>query len=263
MRAITGADVRLTLELLGIVPGDKLLMHSALSSIGHVKGGADTIIDGILDYLGSEGTLAMSALSDADNPFDPATTPTTVGIIAETFRRREGTLRSYYPVQSITAAGKHSRFITSGHEKCSSGYGEGSPFFKLRDLDAKILLLGVDQDRNTFLHCVEAYLDSPYLTTLDVPAPVYMPEKEKFTLTKFPPGHRDFTRIMPHLRREGLLEEARLGNALVRCMPMQRLFTWAVDQLRRDPNFFLCISECCPFCAPARRGALDEIVFYE
>ena len=259
MKVVTREDIALTLDLLGIVPGDTVLMHSALTAIGRVEGGADGLIDAVLDVLGPEGTLVMSSLSSWDAPFDPATTPTNVGYIGETFRRRPGTLRSWHPVHSVTAVGKHAAYITEGHERCATGCGEGSPYLKIRDLGGKILLLGVDEDRNTFLHCMEEYVDAPYLVTLDIPAPVYMPEAEKFTLTKFPPGHRDFKGTTPAMRRAGLVEEAKLGSAVVRCMPMQPLFDWAVSHLQEDPFFFLCENESCSFCSLARVGLHDEV----
>lgn len=261
MRTILHCDIVCTLDLLCISPGDTLLVHSALSAIGHIEGGADTVINAIIDYLGTEGTLVMSALSGADAPFDPKTTPTSLGKLSETFRRRASVLRSWYPVQSVCAIGKHAEYITADHEKCTSGYGEGSPYSKIRDLGGKILLIGVDQDRNTFLHVIEDFADSSYLTTMDVPAPVYIPEVKTFTLTKLPLGHRDFTSIMPELRKEGLIEEAKLGNAVVRCMPMQPLFVWAVDKLKQDPFYFLCHNKNCRFCFPVRNGLLDRIVY--
>lgn len=252
MRTITREDMLLTLDLLGVAPGDTLFVHSALTSIGRVEGGADAVIDALLAAVGPSGTVAMSALSGWSAPFDADTTPAAVGYIAETFRRRAGTLRSLHPVHSVTAVGKNAAYIVAEHDKCATGCGEGTPYLKMRDLGAKILLLGVDEDRNTTLHCLEELVDSAYLVTLDIPAPTYLPGQEKFTLTKFPPGHRNFKGVTAQMRRDGVLTEARMGNAVVRCMEMRRLFAWGVDNLRRDPFFFLCRNEDCPFCSAAR-----------
>ena len=259
MRTITREDILLTLDLLGIVPGDTILMHSALTAIGPVEGGADTVIDAFLDAVGPEGTLVMSSLTGWSAPFDAATTPTGVGYIAETFRRRPGTLRSLHPVHSVTAAGKTAAYITEGHENCPTGCGEGTPYLKIRDLGGKIVLLGVDEDRNTSLHCLEELTDASYLVTLDIPAPTYLPGTEKFTLTKFPPGHRDFKGTTPAMRRDGIVREVPLGRAVVRCMEMQKLFSWGLENLARDPFFFLCDNESCSFCSAAREGRQDAV----
>ena len=258
MRTITRKDILLSLDLLGIVPGDTILMHSALTAIGPVEGGVDTVIDAFLEAVGPEGTLCMSSLTGWSAPFDAATTPTGVGYIAETFRKRPGTLRSLHPVHSIIAAGKNAAYITEGHEKCATGCGEGTPYLKIRDLGGKIVLLGVDEDRNTSLHCLEELSDSEYLVTLTIPAPTYLPGTETFTLTKFPPGHRNFKGITPAMRRDGIVREVPLGRAVVRCMDMPKLFAWGLDNLARDPYFFLCKNESCAFCAPVRAGKKGE-----
>ena len=73
MRTITREDILLTCGLLGIVPGDTILMHSALTAIGPVEGGVDTVIDAFLEAIGPEGTLCMSSLTGWSAPFDAAT----------------------------------------------------------------------------------------------------------------------------------------------------------------------------------------------
>ena len=55
MKTLTREDIRFSLELMGIRPGDVLLVHSALSSIGYVEGGADSVIDAFCDAVGPEG----------------------------------------------------------------------------------------------------------------------------------------------------------------------------------------------------------------
>ncbi|MFO7634462.1 MAG: AAC(3) family N-acetyltransferase, partial [Caldilinea sp.] len=68
--------------------GDVLLVHASLRALGHVPGGAATVIAGLQQALGPYGTLLMPALSYAtvtpDRPhFDLALTPSNVGVIAE------------------------------------------------------------------------------------------------------------------------------------------------------------------------------------
>ena len=42
---MTRDDIRFSLELMDIRRGDTLLLHSALTAIGPVEGGADAVID--------------------------------------------------------------------------------------------------------------------------------------------------------------------------------------------------------------------------
>lgn len=55
---------------LGIVEGETLLLHSSLSRLGWVNGGAETVISALLEVLGDEGTLVVPTYT-GDNT-DPA-----------------------------------------------------------------------------------------------------------------------------------------------------------------------------------------------
>ena len=46
---VTRLDVAAALRSVGVSPGDTVLFHSSLSSMGTVEGGADAVIDGFLD----------------------------------------------------------------------------------------------------------------------------------------------------------------------------------------------------------------------
>lgn len=248
MKSVTKEDILYSLRLMGIRDGDVLLVHSALSSIGHVEGGADSVIDALCEAVGNEGTLVMSTLTGWFRPFDAESSPSAVGEISEVFRRRPGVLRSLHPVHSVAALGRHAAEITAGHESCETGCGEGTPYLKLRELGGKAMLLGVDMDRNTIMHSLEELIDAKYLRTLEIAAPTYLPGTERFTLRKFPPGHRDFLNITPLLRRADAMVEGVIGSACVKVVDIPKLFELALPLLRQDPLFFICKNEHCNSC---------------
>ena len=259
-REITQSELELAFELCGIEKGDILLMHSALSSIGNVKGGSDTVIDALLNVLGDEGTLAVVAMS-GQHPFDPKTAPSTVGIISETLRKREGAFRSLKPVHSVAAIGRDAEALTSGHDVSETNCGEGTPYTKLRDMGGKILMLGVDMNRNTTLHSIEDIMDSYYLENRTVPAPVYMKDHEGKTMTmrKFPPGHRDFLKLTSVLRRNGALTEGIAGNARMLLIDVRKMFELGEKMLEKDPDYFLCDNDECAYCH-GKKAARDNAV---
>lgn len=255
MKTVTKEDIMFALQLGGIERGDVILMHSALSSIGQVEGGADAVIDAVLDVIGPEGTFAVSTMS-FEHPFDPANAPSTVGIISETHRKRPNSVRSLRPVHSVNAIGARAEELTRDHDKCETNCGEGSPFLKLRDMNGKIILLGVDLSRNTTLHAIEDVMDVPYLVDRTVPAPMYMDDYENKTMVmkKFCPGHRDFLRFAPLLRRADAIIEVCIGNAVAKIIDAQKMFALGEQILAEDPLFFLCENENCDHCGAVRKA---------
>ena len=139
MKTVTRDDILYSLRLMGIREGDILLVHSALSSIGDVAGGPDSVIDALLDAVGDEGTIVMSTLTGWFQPFDAQTSPSAVGTISEVFRRRPGVLRSLHPVHSVAAFGKHAATIVAGHENCPTGCVKVVDIPKLFDIALPLL----------------------------------------------------------------------------------------------------------------------------
>ena len=61
---------------LGVRPGGVLLVHSSLRALGFIPGGAEAVIQGLLEALGPQGTLLMPALSyEHVTPAEPALRP--------------------------------------------------------------------------------------------------------------------------------------------------------------------------------------------
>ncbi|MFX1388773.1 MAG: aminoglycoside N(3)-acetyltransferase [Promethearchaeota archaeon] len=171
-------------ETVGVKPGSVIIMHSSLSKIGWTVGGPVAVIEAILQILTKEGTLIMptftgdnSEPSYWENPpvpeswweiirnempaYSPQITPTRgVGIIADTFSRWPGVLRSNHPLSSFAARGKNAKFITRNHELLVD-LGEGSPLSRIYDLDGFVLLVGVSHQNNSSLHLAEYRSDYP------------------------------------------------------------------------------------------------------
>lgn len=167
---------------LGVRPGTVLHVQASLRSLGPVEGGADGVVDALLEVLGPEGTLvaytatpensstsrlhhaAVAGLTpeEADRyragmpRFDPATTPAspTMGALSEAIRTRPGALRSSHPQTSWAALGPHAREITAAHP-LTSHLGPQSPLGRLYDLDARVLMLGVPMERFTAFHLAD------------------------------------------------------------------------------------------------------------
>ena len=174
----TVPSIAADLRQLGLGAGRTVMVHSSLSSIGYVLGGAPTVVRALIDVLGPGGTLVMPAFSpEVSDPatwsdrlfgddalelarahvpaFDAAVTPTSMGSIAETFRNWPGVVRSTHPQVSIAARGPLAERIAFPHE-LAWGQGAGSPFERLYELDADLLLLGVGFNRATLLHFAES-----------------------------------------------------------------------------------------------------------
>jgi aminoglycoside 3-N-acetyltransferase len=228
-----------------------LMVHSSLAALGSVDGGADTVIDALVDAVGPEGTVVVPTFA-CDPPFDRKTSATPLGAIADRFWRRPEAVRSKHPTHSVSAIGKNAEELIRGHEKASTAYGEGTPYLRLARGGGKILLLGVDQDRNTTLHTAEAIAGAPYLDTIES---TYVDDDGTHVtipIEAMAGPHRDFIGLDLLFRERGIMNVGTIGAAVCRLMDAGRMLETALEALANDPAAMLCENLSCADCVMLR-----------
>ncbi|MFA7229743.1 MAG: AAC(3) family N-acetyltransferase [Victivallaceae bacterium] len=235
---------------LGICSGDTILLHSSLKSLGRVEGGADTVIDALLELLGEEGALLMPSfqsgsefyLVDRGCIFDVRTSPSELGIITETFRKRPGVIRSLNPTHSTAGTGKQAAQLLSGHEKCQVSCGFGSPYCKIIQAHGKIVLLGVGHQSNTTLHFVENTNGAPTVCSVLYQPEVIDSSGNKIVVPTYPHMPklgRDFSRVEPYLLEAGLQINGCVGQAETRVINAYGMNQLIGGIIRQNPMLLI------------------------
>lgn len=233
----------------GLLPTDTILIHSSMKSIGNVEGGADTVLDVLMDYFGKEGLLVFPTLSydiyeKEEKIFSQTNTPSIVGLLTEMFRKRKGVVRSAHPTHSVASFGKDAESFCEGHEKFSTPCAKNSPWGKLCTRHAKILFIGTKSiGCCTFFHGVEEFLPVPGMFQ-KVPYDLTI-EKTDGTTLILPSyrhdGHHNkyYSLMAPLLQENNLLTTFSFGDA--NCFLIHDAAKSAeliLDILKREPLFF-------------------------
>ena len=232
------------LQTLGVQTGHIVFVHSSLSSIGYVEDGANAVVDAFLDVLGSTGTLVVPAFTFSHggklNPvFDPIRDTSEMGRITEVARTRPGARRSRHLLHSVAALGPHAEEITAVHGP--SAWAADGPFWKLYELDAHILMLGVPYLRCTFFHVIEQLVQVRYRRWREVEARVREPDGRKRPLPMFgyspKPGFvgNDFNKLGAILEERGLSQIGVIGNAVARRFRARDALEVGLAEYRKDP----------------------------
>ena len=242
---------------LGMQLGMTVMVHTSLSSMGYVCGGAPTVIESLLETVGSEGTVMMPTQSwknldpevgvhpevgeddwqtirDNWPAYDKRTTPTqTMGAVAELFRQWPGSLRSDHPARSVTANGKYAAYLTE-HHHLSNIFGDGSPIGRLYELDGNVLLIGVGYDKNTSLHLADARANYPskHLSTEHSAVMENGKRVWKAYDTLYVDGE-DFIQIGEAFEQDHTISKALLGHATLRLMRQRELVDFAVRWIEK------------------------------
>jgi len=247
---VKAAEIVNGLRQLGVNAGDILLVHSSLKSLGRVEGGADTVIDALLEALGPGGTLLMPSfqggsefyLVDRGCRFDVRSSPSECGLITETFRRRPGVIRSLSPTHCTAGCGPLAETMLAGHEQCRISVGHGSPYHRLAEAGGKILLLGVSHGSNTSLHYVENVNGAPTICRKEYRPVVVARDGAEITVPTLPhmPGlPRAYSKVEPLLCQAGIQVVGRIGMAEAKLVQAGAMAALIGGKIRNAPLFLI------------------------
>lgn len=235
------------LEKMRINPEGTIIVHSSMKSIGAVDGGADTVLDTFIEFM-REGLLVFPthtwAEVHAEQPrFYSATSPSHVGILTELFRQQPKAIRSLHPTHSVAAIGADAVEFTTGSEEFDTPTARASAWGKLLDRQAKILLVGVGLERNTFIHGIEEWFDVPgrmtettesLVTVLPDGTEIAVPSKRHASSVI----SLHYPKVEQLLAEKGAIDYSEFGDAKVLVCDAVLLDQYIRRMLTIDPDLF-------------------------
>jgi aminoglycoside 3-N-acetyltransferase len=231
---------------LGVMEGDTLLVHSSYKSFGEVDGGPATVNRALEAALGTDkdGTLIMPTFNfdfNKGEAWDVRTTPSKMGVLTELVRKDPRAKRVFHPFYSFAILGKHAEML--GSLRYKSAYERDSVFGKLRDLDGKIMVIGLSYNNSmTFFHHIEQMEGVDYRFLKQFTGQVTDENGNTYTDT-FEMLVRDIdkgvlTMVDPMgalMEEQGVIKSAKIGEADVKLMKANEVYTFTAREMRRDP----------------------------
>jgi aminoglycoside 3-N-acetyltransferase len=239
---------------LGLPRGAGVLVHSSLKSLGWVEGGAEAVVQALVDAVGPEGTVMAPNLPFrgslngylADEPtFDVRTTPSLMGAITEALRLRPDARRSLHSSHSVAVVGALQGEMTRDHEKDDRTCGVHSAYYRNAHRDnAYVLMIGVTLRNMTTFHSIEETMELPYIFSGKVFASHvidYDGSRLDLKTRGYGEGRmaREFTRPEPMLLKEGLMAIGKVAEAECRLMDAKGTFEAVAAACRKDPWLLL------------------------
>ena len=232
-------------------------MHTAFSKVAPIEDGPRSLIAALQTVLGPEGTLVMPSMADDDDhPFDPRASPCHgMGVVAETFWRMPGVLRSDSP-HAFAAVGPRAAEITAPHP-VDVPHGLDSPVGRAYELDGQVLLLGVGHDADTTVHLAENLAGVRYR----LPSTAMVLEDSRPVRYEY--GEADhccenFALLDQWLEAEGRQRRGTVGHAEARLARSRDIVEAAVAHLRENETVFLHPPGACGECDEARASLVGK-----
>ncbi|WP_329002795.1 AAC(3) family N-acetyltransferase [Kribbella sp. NBC_00709] len=269
---VSSADLADGLRQLGLDGASEVIVHSSLSSFGHVDGGAEAVCAALTEVCGTvlmpagtwdlTGIPAPPGLVHPDNAywnaadwpeFDEKLSQATsfrsdlpidrwLGRIPEVFRQTCSTLRTSHPLFAYQAAGPAA-------ERLLDAQRPDWPLGPIEALDGDVLLLGVSHTSNTTIHLAEQHLGRSRFYRYAKNADGLWIE-----LPNIPGESHHFDDIEPVLR--SATKEIRIGQARVRRIPKDAVLAATRQLIEADPAALLCTDNAECRCAAALQQLL-------
>jgi aminoglycoside N3'-acetyltransferase len=206
------------LRQLGLTRGAAVEVHSSLSSFGRVEGGAATVVDALMNVVGQEGALVMSAypvskplplteqekargiLAKAQLYGEDYDGPTGMGVIADHFRSRPDT---------VLGPGFH-RVCAWGRDadKHSKGY------HYLLEIDGWVLLLGVPIGYCSSMHQAEKWgIPAQVTECFKLPEEIRRDYPEDIYVSYGSTPHDAWEKVRAKAEHRGLIVRGTIGKA--------------------------------------------------
>ncbi len=261
--AIERADAPVTVEsmvtdlrALGIEQGETLLVHSSLSALGWVCGGAQAVVAALQEAVTDTGTLVVPThtgrlmdpaewqhppvpedwvptIRESMPAFDPAVTACQTGAVPECLRLHSGAVRSRHPLVSFAAWGTGADEIVADHS-LAYGLGEASPLAAVYERDGRVLLLGAGQEANTSMHLAEYRADVSLATVTRV-APVRRDgERVRAEFEDIARSDEDFERLGAAFERAVGSVTGTVGESAALLHDQRTVVDFAVDWLEEN-----------------------------
>lgn len=260
-RPLTVTSLTAKLQTCGLKEGRTILVHSAMSQLGWVIGGAEAVILALLTAVGETGTIMMPAYTNNNsdpaewqNPpvpeswwqtirdhtpaYNPLTTPSRgLGVIPELFRTWPGAVRSTHPAFSLTALGPRAAYLVQDHW-LDEDAGDHSPLGKLYEVDGHVLLLGVDHNNNSSLHLAEFRVNDPRKRDIPTASAMIVDGRRQWvSYTAVEENSDNFAEIGTSFDTAHNIPVQKIGGAGVRFFRQRPLVDFAVNWMEQNDHF--------------------------
>ena len=222
------------LEKFQHIKGKIVTVHTSLKAVGKIEGGGEVLLSALIDFFTQDGGLLCVPTHTWDSDvYDRRTTHSCIGVLPQLAAAHPDATRTLHPTHSMAVFGdreKVEHFINNEVIADTPANPRGC-YGKLFAEDGYVLLIGVGQDKNTYLHCVEEMLDTPNrLTDYKVEKTIIHKdgsEEKRFLYwfdDKIPDVSVYFPKFEEPFRYYGCIENGNIGNAKAELCSARKMY---------------------------------------
>ena len=222
-----------------------VLVHSSYKSLGGVEGGAEAVIDALMAWVGSNGTVLLPNFNfqswTESHYFDVRETPSHMGIIGELGRLRPEALRTPHPIYSFAALGKRKEAFAACDDM--EAYGPNSVFGLFQKLNGLNVSIGLHWNSTFSMHHYVEYNTGCDYRRVKSFSGIYVGYNDEPKIKTYSMFVRNDTHVitdivpgMDELFDAGIIKAAYVGGCTVHFCPANDFFDQMSVIVRENPE---------------------------
>lgn len=251
---LTKEDFKSAMLRLGVKKGMLLYVSASMEKFEYVVGGAQSIIEVLMELVGYDGTIVMPAptrhLCDPAEmgnvprdrvdearrfalPFNKKlSVPSGVGEVPIQFMRNEAVLRSNHPMVSFLAWGKYAKLIVEKHP-LHFGMNQESPLGKIKEYNGYVITIGQDYQSCEIFHLAQYML-------MKCPIRIYSCPIEKsgamswIQILDLELDNKEYNEIGKKMEERQLVKSTYLGDTVCHMFSAKMAQEVAIEYLNRE-----------------------------
>jgi len=244
---ITKAHILEQLEQFRHIQGRIVTVHTSLKAVGEIEGGGETLLSALIEFFTQNGGLLCVPTHTwgSEDVYDLRTNYSCIGVLPRLAAGHSDAVRAMHPTHSMAVFGdkKKAEWFVADEENADTPTNPKGCYGKLYDEDGYVLLIGVGQNKNTYLHCVEEMLKTPNrYTDHKVERKIIHKDgrEEKRFLYWFngviPDVSAYFPKFEKPFRHYGCIEDGCIGNAKVQMCNARKMYE-VVEKIYKNNSF--------------------------
>lgn len=221
---LTKNDLLSQIEKLGLPCGKPIIVHTSMKAIGEIVGGAETLLEALISaVVAKNGLLCVPTHTWVTLVMDLGNPSSCIGALPNVASAHPSGIRSMHPTHSITVFGDSQRakkFVENEVNVDTPTSPQGC-YGNIIEENGYALLIGVDQRKNTIIHCIEEMLGvKNRLTEEKIEATIIHKNGEShkrklhwFDDTASSDVSLNFGKFEPAFRHHGCIRDGFIGNA--------------------------------------------------
>ena len=246
MKKITKEQLMLQLKNFQHIKGKIVTVHTSLKAVGEIEKGGETLLSVLIDFFTQDGgLLCIPTHTWNSNVYDLRKADSCIGVLPRLAAAHPDAVRTLNPTHSMAVFGDREKVesFIDWESKTDTPTNPRGCYGKMYSEDGYVLLIGVGQDKNTYLHCVEEMLKTPNRLT-DYKIEKKIIHKDGTEEIRFmhwfdniiPDVSVYFPKFEEPFNHYGCIEYAQIGNAKVQICNTRKMYA-VVEKIYKNNSF--------------------------